>query len=112
MVADWCCEHADAADVRKLWLFDNRLGDEGAAAVARILQAHPGECGMCSLRSAWGLVWSQPLVCSTCGGLIAKAGMASGGLSLMRRSARPRPCLLPIHAHNNHCWLQAWWRSI
>ena len=28
-------------------LFDNRLGDEGAAAVARILKAHPGDSGNC-----------------------------------------------------------------
>lgn len=41
MVADWCEQHAGTADVRKLWLFDNRLGDEGAAAVARILRHHP-----------------------------------------------------------------------
>lgn len=42
MLADWCCEQAGSVEVKKLWLFDNRLGDEGAAAVARILESHPG----------------------------------------------------------------------
>ena len=42
MVADWACEQSGAADIRKLWLFDNRLADAGAVAVAQILAAHPG----------------------------------------------------------------------
>ena len=37
MVAGWCAAHAHVVLVRKLWLFDNRLGDEGAAAVAAML---------------------------------------------------------------------------
>lgn len=37
MVADWCTAQAHVVLVRKLWLFDNRLGDEGAAAVAAML---------------------------------------------------------------------------
>ena len=48
MVADWAFEQSGTVDIRKLWLFDNRLADAGAAAVARILAAHPGmqEVGM------------------------------------------------------------------
>lgn len=42
MLADWCCRQRGAVDVLKLWLFDNRLTDAGAEAVARILAAHPG----------------------------------------------------------------------
>lgn len=43
MLAEWCCQEAcGTASVRKLWLFDNRLGDEGAVQVARILEKHPG----------------------------------------------------------------------
>ena len=37
MVAEWCTSQAHVVLVRKLWLFDNRLGDEGAAAVAAML---------------------------------------------------------------------------
>ena len=39
MVADWCREHAALVSVRKLWLFDNRIGDAGAAALAHLLSA-------------------------------------------------------------------------
>lgn len=37
MVAAWAAASRAAVTVRKLWLFDNRLGDEGAAAVAGML---------------------------------------------------------------------------
>ena len=56
MLADWCCRQRGAADVRKLWLFDNRLTDGGAEAVARILAAHPG---MQEVGRAGGLVLSS-----------------------------------------------------
>jgi hypothetical protein len=44
MLADWCCgpEARAIAGIRALWLFEGRLGDEGAVQVARILAAHPG----------------------------------------------------------------------
>ncbi|PRW56620.1 Serine threonine- kinase CTR1 isoform B [Chlorella sorokiniana] len=72
MVAGWCCEHADVVDVKKLWLFDNRLGDEGAAAVARILQAHPGMLeihlshNMLTLRGTTALLEALPFVIDRC----------------------------------------------
>lgn len=37
LLAAWVANHADLVAVRKLWLFDNRLGDEGAAALAPLL---------------------------------------------------------------------------
>ena len=45
MLADWHAQQAQQGAgrlvvVRKLWLFDNQLGDEGARQVARML--HPG----------------------------------------------------------------------
>ena len=39
MVADWCRTHAALVSVRKLWLFDNRIGDAGAAALAHLMSA-------------------------------------------------------------------------
>ena len=37
MVAEWCRAHAALVAVRKLWLFDNRVGDAGAAALAGLM---------------------------------------------------------------------------
>lgn len=68
MLADWCCgpEARAIAAIRALWLFEGRLGDEGAVQVARILAAHPGMAevwwplGLCGWHSrACGL--SEPL---------------------------------------------------
>ena len=39
MVAAWCRDRAVLVAVRKLWLFDNRLGDAGAAALAGLMSA-------------------------------------------------------------------------
>ena len=39
MVAEWCRDHAALVSVRKLWLFDNRIGDAGAAALAHLMSA-------------------------------------------------------------------------
>lgn len=37
LLAAWVAANAALVTVRKLWLYDNRLGDEGAAALAPIL---------------------------------------------------------------------------
>lgn len=37
LLAAWVAANAALVTVRKLWLFDNRLGDEGAAALAPLL---------------------------------------------------------------------------
>ncbi|KAL4447204.1 hypothetical protein ABPG77_007237 [Micractinium sp. CCAP 211/92] len=66
MLADWCCRQRGAVDVLKLWLFDNRLTDAGAEAVARILAAHPGmqevhlSHNMLTLRGAASLLEALP----------------------------------------------------
>ncbi len=39
MVVAWCRDRAALVAVRKLWLFDNRLGDAGAAALADLMTA-------------------------------------------------------------------------
>lgn len=39
MLATWVAAHGQLLNVRKLWLFDNRLGDAGAAAVAPLLHS-------------------------------------------------------------------------
>ena len=39
MVTEWCREHVALVSVRKLWLFDNRIGDAGAAALASLMTA-------------------------------------------------------------------------
>jgi hypothetical protein len=71
MLAEWCRARRELVAPRKLWLFDNRLGDGGAAAVAAMLRAHPGiqevpHFGLLSssfapLQTAWRLcssVWA------------------------------------------------------
>lgn len=56
MLAEWCCQEAcGTASVRKLWLFDNRLGDEGAVQVARILEKHPGMVEVCPSTASRGV---------------------------------------------------------
>ena len=37
MVAAWCRAHAALVAVRKLWLYDNRVGDAGASALADLM---------------------------------------------------------------------------
>jgi hypothetical protein len=90
MVADWACEQSGAADIRKLWLFDNRLADAGAAAVAQILAAHPG---MQEVGVVCSLLWSPGCLPSCCKRSWLPSDVAAAPASSSRQRL-PTPRLL------------------
>ncbi|KAL4443702.1 hypothetical protein ABPG75_011439 [Micractinium tetrahymenae] len=104
MLADWCCQHRGSADVLKLWLFDNRLADGGAEAVARILAAHPRmqevhlSHNMLTLRGAAALLEALPVGTPAAEGAAAEA-----------QAEAPAPAAeLP----SRPCWLRMEWNRI
>ncbi|KAL4858459.1 hypothetical protein ACK3TF_001437 [Chlorella vulgaris] len=109
MLADWCCgpEARAIAAIRALWLFEGRLGDEGAVQVARILAAHPGMAevhlshNMLTLAGATALLEALPTR--------GHASAAGGAPSSPSASCAPAPrATIPARP----LWMRCEWNRI
>ncbi|KAI3428192.1 hypothetical protein D9Q98_006572 [Chlorella vulgaris] len=109
MLADWCCgpEARAIAAIRALWLFEGRLGDEGAVQVARILAAHPGMAevhlshNMLTLAGATALLKALP----TRGPASAASGAPSSPSASCAPASRATTPARPL-------WMRCEWNRI
>lgn len=121
MAADFCEEHAASVAIKQLWLFDNRLGDEGAAAVARILRAHPAMLevhlshNMLTCKGAAALLEALPVpgdaLPGGTPGAAAEPGQAAAG-EQEAAAAAAQPASLAAPPPAKPVWLRLEWNRI